>query len=179
MAAAHIQDVALLAEGVGRNTPIYGGERPGKMSPSSRRAWVEIHGGHPPPGRAESPSSRRAWVEIGRHGSGSGYPQSPSSRRAWVEIAKNGQYVFLAAVALLAEGVGRNIELCRKKGVAPVALLAEGVGRNSVAARALARISSSPSSRRAWVEISSPTRATPAASVALLAEGVGRNRSTV
>ena len=35
------------------------------LSLPSRGAWIEIHGGHPPPGRAdESLPSRGAWIEI-------------------------------------------------------------------------------------------------------------------
>ena len=58
----------------------------------------------------------------------------------------------------------------------PVALLAEGVGRNWLPITLLAEMLESPSSRRAWVEIS--LRAAKRSfwwAVALLAEGVGRN----
>ena len=57
--------VALLAEGVGRNKDEKGNTVPVKMSPSSRRAWVEISS-HLSGCTAvfASPSSRRAWVEI-------------------------------------------------------------------------------------------------------------------
>ena len=56
--------VALLAEGVGRNSirAIDGSDT--TMSPSSRRAWVEIWSSRPARARGPSPSSRRAWVEI-------------------------------------------------------------------------------------------------------------------
>ena len=102
---------------------------------------------------------------------------SPSSRRAWVEIPmerirKEGVY----AVALLAEGVGRNVvptQLCAGRFVAllaegvgrnsmwnatvgrytNVALLAEGVGRNELSTLWTTPPHRSPSSRRAWVEI--------------------------
>ena len=56
--------VALLAEGVDRNNNYLGTEGVELMSPSSRRAWIEIvfcaEGRFPP----ASPSSRRAWIEI-------------------------------------------------------------------------------------------------------------------
>ena len=57
------------------------------------------------------------------------------------------------AVALLAEGVGRN-NVCadRLRSVVRVALLAEGVGRNKYLL-VCALLAKSPSSRRAWVEI--------------------------
>ena len=58
-------------------------------------------------------------------------------------------------VALLAEGVDRNIVVTLRAAVLPVALLAEGVDRN-----------------RPF-----PPRCAPAAEVALLAEGVDRNCS--
>ena len=58
---------------------------------------------------APSPSSRRAWVEISSgRGTGNTHTRSPSSRRAWVEILSAALSAFASAVALLAEGVGRN-----------------------------------------------------------------------
>ena len=62
-----------------------------------------------------------------------GNPESPSSRRAWIEISQQGFAVVGESVALLAEGVDRNI-VSRE-------WLLNGTG--------------SPSSRRAWIEISS------------------------
>ena len=80
--------------------------------------------------------------------------RSPSSRRAWVEITPLKRVENRSLVALLAEGVGRNpIRTAPAKG-RRVALLAEGVGRNSNALYMAAVWLSSPSSRRAWVEIS-------------------------
>ena len=56
--------VALLAEGVDRNNCTTYGRSGLLVSPSSRRAWIEIV----QPGicdhQPESPSSRRAWIEI-------------------------------------------------------------------------------------------------------------------
>ena len=66
---------------------------------------------------------------------------SPSSRRAWVEISPNVSPSAPATVALLAEGVGRNIKTT-------------WISWNSL---------KSPSSRRAWVEISRGRRRPPAA----------------
>ena len=56
---------------------------------------------------------------------------SPSSRRAWIEISPLPGRRPPASVALLAEGVDRNISAAYdiKSGIA-VALLAEGVDRN-------------------------------------------------
>ena len=81
---------------------------------------------------------------------------SPSSRRAWIEI----QIVFIddylvSIVALLAEGVDRNIILLYCYGFSQV----------------------SPSSRRAWIEIQAVSHMLNVGRVALLAEGVDRNRS--
>ena len=56
---------------------------------------------------------------------------SPSSRRAWIEMLAGFQLVLHNIVALLAEGVDRNLGIA----VLVVAVLA------------------SPSSRRAWIEI--------------------------
>ncbi len=64
MVAEDELNVALLAEGVGRNwlkRQIFG---VGRMSPSSRRAWVEIVRAVRLPWSDVSPSSRRAWVEM-------------------------------------------------------------------------------------------------------------------
>src|SRR5699024_6745799 len=55
-----------------------------------------------------SPSSRRAWVEICCPGGWHYANRSPSSRRAWVEIKVRETHGNSKYVALLAEGVGRN-----------------------------------------------------------------------
>ena len=79
---------------------------------------------------------------------------SPSSRRAWVEIAVLRVLSLPEHVALLAEGVGRNCLIFLTVATGrDVALLAEGVGRNIQRLAALYGWSTSPSSRRAWVEI--------------------------
>ena len=147
------------------------------MSPSSRRAWIEISARRRSSklpfvallaegvdrnalvasaliASLTSPSSRRAWIEIRlstrhRHGH-----QSPSSRRAWIEISLEFCDGLAQRVALLAEGVDRNAyrDQVRAHQLA-VALLAEGVDRNICAASS-----------------------TLTSSVALLAEGVDRNR---
>ena len=78
---------------------------------------------------------------------------SPSSRRAWIEIRPRKPRRSLTPVALLAEGVDRNLQ-------------------------ALAGISidaPSPSSRRAWIEIEQKNHRHDRPCVALLAEGVDRN----
>ena len=102
----------------------------------------------------ESPSSRRAWVEMNFHHVGFGVVQSPSSRRAWVEMITSSTVSGKRGVALLAEGVGRNVH-------------GAGLGR---------RLRPSPSSRRAWVEMPVVSLKTSFVPVALLAEGVGRNK---
>ena len=56
-----------------------------------------------------------------------------------------------------------------------VALLAEGVDRNVRFAAAFPRAARSPSSRRAWIEIFELCPFTTISAVALLAEGVDRN----
>ena len=56
-----------------------------------------------------------------------------------------------------------------------VALLAEGVDRNFMASLLSTRILASPSSRRAWIEISLKRTGETTGMVALLAEGVDRN----
>ena len=59
--------------------------------------------------------------------------ESPSSRRAWIEIRAIPSECLWTAVALLAEGVDRNLRHGLKMQGAYVALLAEGVDRNSCA----------------------------------------------
>ena len=100
--------VALLAEGVDRNTFCSQNRTAEDGSPSSRRAWIEISKKSKFKERTESPSSRRAWIEIALTAAG----------------AKNNK------VALLAEGVDRNNAAAFGKYVDRVALLAEGVDRN-------------------------------------------------
>ena len=79
---------------------------------------------------------------------------SPSSRRAWIEILEAKTSNFgKENVALLAEGVDRNMKRLRKAVKEPL----------------------SPSSRRAWIEIRKSTRCLTTFAVALLAEGVDRN----
>ena len=56
-----------------------------------------------------------------------------------------------------------------------VALLAEGVDRNLAAVRGSADAGRSPSSRRAWIEMGIRRQALRIPAVALLAEGVDRN----
>ena len=72
--------------------------------------------------------------------------------------------------------------VCKSDGVSvgfAVALLAEGVGRNGLVSNFTTGAGTSPSSRRAWVEIARVIGSiTISWGVALLAEGVGRNSPT-
>ena len=101
---------------------------------------------------------------------------SPSSRRAWIEIhARNGNS-DVVLVALLAEGVDRNMgENDTGPWAQTVALLAEGVDRNLGSVALFLHLLQSPSSRRAWIEIRSCGQNEWCGGVALLAEGVDRN----
>ena len=127
------------------------------LSPSSRRAWIEI--------KMTYDELCQYLVALLAEGVDRNFPEvkkllkgdlSPSSRRAWIEIfsIKPVQWAAIS-VALLAEGVDRNR--------APSTLSAQAVR--------------SPSSRRAWIEISWSLREHPLNAVALLAEGVDRNRT--
>ena len=60
---------------------------------------------------------------------------------------------ILGVVALLAEGVDRNVNVLDPAKHKKVALLAEGVDRNVVGAAPGHTVDGSPSSRRAWIEI--------------------------
>ena len=103
--------VALLAEGVDRNLRRGGvlGARK-NPSPSSRRAWIEMPIRAMPLLVVMSPSSRRAWIEIAAMPPDDQLEPSPSSRRAWIEIAEATIRCRSFIVALLAEGVDRNIQ---------------------------------------------------------------------
>ena len=88
-------------------------------------------------------TGRRTWPRA----------RSPSSRRAWIEIERRR----------------------RGRGGRGVALLAEGVDRNLDAKDDPQRLKVSPSSRRAWIEIVASKHSILMIWVALLAEGVDRN----
>ena len=150
-----------------------------KLSPSSRRAWIEIRKEDKDYGNLKrSPSSRRAWIEIllristsisvavallaegvDRNWSSARFcgasVKSPSSRRAWIEISSIRVAQSLRLVALLAEGVDRNTLWPPLFLAFRVALLAEGVDRNQLGLFQIAVDFRSPSSRRAWIEIKS------------------------
>ena len=79
--------VALLAEGVDRNCDFYFFFVPNRLSPSSRRAWIEIVG------------SRRVCLQLRRVA----LLAEGVDRNVSPERQKGGN-----AVALLAEGVDRN-----------------------------------------------------------------------
>ena len=101
---------------------------------------------------------------------------SPSSRRAWIEIPQACGSCDRGTVALLAEGVDRNLSMAALVDTyKAVALLAEGVDRNDSVYVLLSRCMKSPSSRRAWIEIRKKTFSGQKCTVALLAEGVDRN----
>ena len=129
------------------------------MSPSSRRAWIEIC-----TFAAEMPDLLVALLAEGvdrnviQASVFSGMPSSPSSRRAWIEICTAARGSRQVLVALLAEGVDRNSPChCRRQTRAVVALLAEGVDRNICLVGRDNCGAGSPSSRRAWIEMESAT----------------------
>ena len=80
---------------------------------------------------------------------------SPSSRRAWIEMTVKERKKQWNIVALLAEGVDRNIDFYYF--YVPNRM--------------------SPSSRRAWIEIETLCKIWGLGNVALLAEGVDRNKN--
>ena len=124
-----------------------------------------------------SPSPRRAWIEILLQITCCTMPQSPSPRRAWIEIQLDSCRQRQAEVALPTEGVDRNNGQPFGGFNAGVALPTEGVDRNSIYPPGSPALTS-PSPRRAWIEIQ--TRHHPHAwtDVALPTEGVDRNSSS-
>ena len=90
-------------------------------------------------------------------------------------LFENRDFVSVFAVALLAEGVDRNLSDIKTELEENVALLAEGVDRNHLLPSGARPSLKSPSSRRAWIEITVSRRNTGGLPVALLAEGVDRN----
>ena len=82
------------------------------MSPSSRRAWIEIQSVRDLIIRqmvallAEGVDRNRGLADPD-----AGLQQSPSSRRAWIEITMDDNLSLAEDVALLAEGVDRNFLL--------------------------------------------------------------------
>ena len=148
------------------------------MSPSSRRAWIEIS-------KAAAAASATC-VALLAEGVDRNAVQSNNVCRA-VHVAllaegvdRNSRSATAVGesgrVALLAEGVDRNgLKVITLILTVSVALLAEGVDRNLHIFRIYSQPTSSPSSRRAWIEICIHTIGFGFAKVALLAEGVDRN----
>ena len=123
--------VALLAEGVDRNIlDIVDKDslEVALLAEGVDRNQYQLNGGAWQTG---SPSSRRAWIEMVLPNCAAHMITSPSSRRAWIEISMVLGMWFRWMVALLAEGVDRNY-------------LLESLFNSRTM---------SPSSRRAWIEI--------------------------
>ena len=147
------------------------------MSPSSRRAWIEIRCLSPRFWSPPSPSSRRAWIEIpqrprrqlpsrvallaegvdrNRHGGGvlRTHAESPSSRRAWIEIFCCCSFSCWTKSPSSRRAWIEIISIRVSQSCRCVALLAEGVDRNPLVFDFDGQLVKSPSSRRAWIEIS-------------------------
>ena len=78
------------------------------MSPSAKRAWIEIRYPYPLGNAAVSPSAKRAWIEILHPRDLEINFESPSAKRAWIEISCAPVRSAARAVALCEEGVDRN-----------------------------------------------------------------------
>ena len=126
------------------------------------------------------PSSRRAWIEIPAAGAGSPRPRVALLAEGVDRNSCRGNSpATRTRVALLAEGVDRNPLGIDAQTVDVVALLAEGVDRNNSTLLKLLRMRTSPSSRRAWIEMSASLSKSQKGTVALLAEGVDRNYNLI
>ena len=82
-------------------------------------------------------------------------------------------------VALHPEGVDRNSCAVHLEDVAGVALHPEGVDRNNTSAELFVSVLTSPSTRRAWIEISFHITQSGSKTVALHPEGVDRNINAI
>ena len=80
--------------------------------------------------------------------------KSPSTRRAWIEIRPQARAEPTQKVALHTEGVDRNTRVVPVDFSQDVALHTEGVDRNRKEINDLIQQQKSPSTRRAWIEIS-------------------------
>ena len=148
------------------------------MSPSTRRAWIEIS-----PGRRLAPGDQK----VALHPEGVDRNQlldiklfsvvaSPSTRRAWIEIGAPLPRYLRKPVALHPEGVDRNPRRFRVVGdLFNVALHPEGVDRNIALKDLISKLRKSPSTRRAWIEIWNWVKLSETMVVALHPEGVDRN----
>ena len=100
-----------------------------------------------------SPSTRRAWIEISVNVNAAYLLVSPSTRRAWIEIKLSLNAAVDSPVALHPEGVDRNrstrTSRCSKS-VSPSTRRAWIEIRHP---RAYLQQPASPSTRRAWIEI--------------------------
>ena len=128
--------VALLAEGVDRNMRCVNTITPSMSSPSSRRAWIEMV--------TTGAGQQQGHVALLAEGVDRNWTSCPASSNC--------------RVALLAEGVDRNLSMRTRCTRTLVALLAEGVDRNWQRGEALDYTNTSPSSRRAWIEIRNTSR---------------------
>ena len=57
------------------------------------------------PAPVVSPSARRAWIEISELNKNHRTPLSPSARRAWIEMSNTPPHMTMMLVALRTEGV--------------------------------------------------------------------------
>ena len=127
-----LSEVALHPEGVDRNTILDTKFIGVTMSPSTRRAWIEISSILLRNAASlQSPSTRRAWIEIIILRLLLYRKRSPSTRRAWIEILIKLSERQAGKVALHPEGVDRNrFKDALQPAIQPVALHPEGVDRN-------------------------------------------------
>ena len=101
-----------------------------------------------------SPSSRRAWIEILVCVLQLTVQGSPSSRRAWIEMSNVLIVRFCFAVALLAEGVDRNCMTGTSRPGTPGSPSSRRAWIEIYLHTSFLALFMSPSSRRAWIEIS-------------------------
>ena len=162
--------VALRKESVDRNIELspWGGW--GAWSLSARRAWIEIIFPPPQVKPVRSLSARRAWIEISSF-LDIDYYITVALRK---ESVDRNPFPYLLwqfwPVALRKESVDRNsrtIQVCRA--MPRVALRKESVDRNKTMQAIAQAFNVSLSARRAWIEIVTRYKPTPAPVMSLSA----------
>ena len=112
-----------------------------------------------------SPSAKRAWIEMRSSGKCRWMSWSPSAKRAWIEIDLRPPWGADACVALCEEGVDRNFNALSGTKYMNQSPSAKRAWIEMQILQSSRPGQKSPSAKRAWIEITSrPSPPTPARS---------------